>query len=70
MLMQNIQSVFQLILGGHLDNLRGHPDHMLIFFVIFNLTLIFHLSSQEAFLVRPLTPNPSLIWNIDKAGYL
>ena len=64
----NIQSVFQLILGGHLDNLRGHPDHVLIFFVIFNLMFIFHLSSQEAFLVGPLTRDPFLIWNIDSAG--
>ena len=64
----NIQSVFQLFLGGHLDNLRGHPDQVLIFFVIFNLTFIFHLSSQEAFLVGPLTRDPSLIWNIDSAG--
>ena len=54
--------------GGHLDNLRGHPDHVLIFFVIFNLIFIFHLSSQEAFLVGPLTRDPSLIWNIDSAG--
>ena len=27
----------------HADHLRGHPDHMLFFFVIFNLT--FYISS-------------------------
>ena len=38
--------------GGHVDHLRGHQDHVLIFLVtgIFNLTLICHLSGQEAFL--------------------
>ena len=46
--------------GCHLDNLRGHPDHVLIFFIIFTLTLyLLHLSSQEAFLDGPLTPDPS-----------
>ena len=31
---------------GLVDQLRGHQDHMLTFFVIFNLTLICHLSSH------------------------
>ena len=48
---------FQLILlsGGHVDHLRVHQDHVLIFFIIFNLTLICHLSGQEAIFVRSLT---------------
>ena len=40
-------AVFQLILSsgegggrGHVDHLRVHQDHVLIFFVIFNLILI------------------------------
>ena len=33
------------------------------FFIIFNLTFIFHLSDQEAFFVKSLTQDPSLIWN-------
>ena len=36
----------------NVDHLRGHQDHMLIFFFIFNLILICHLSGQEAFFVR------------------
>ena len=62
-------AVFQLILssggggggGGHLDHLRGHQDHVLIFLIIFNLTLICHLSGQEALFDRSLTRDPSLI---------
>ena len=58
-------AAFQLILssGGHVDHLRGYQYHMLIFFVIFNLTLICHLSGQEALFVGSLTRGPSLIWN-------
>ena len=41
----------------NVDHLRGHQDHVLIFFVIFNLILI----GQEAFFVRSLTQDPSLI---------
>ena len=37
---------------------------MPIFFVIFNLILMCHLSGQEAFFVGSLTRDPSLIWNI------
>ena len=53
---------FQLILSssGCVDYLRGHQDHMQIFFVIFNLTLICHLLGQEAFFVGSLTRDPSL----------
>ena len=36
---------------------------MLIFFAIFNLKLICHLSGQEAFFVWSLTQDPSLTWN-------
>ena len=48
---------FQLILlgGGHVDHLRVHQDHVLIFFIIFNLTLICHLLGQEAIFVGSLT---------------
>ena len=35
---------------------------MLIFFVIFNLILICHLSGQEAFFVGSLTRDPSFSW--------
>ena len=57
--------MFQLIIsrGDHVDHLRGHQDHLLIFFAIFNLKLICHLSGQEAFFVWSLTQDPSLIWN-------
>ena len=50
-------AAFQLILlsGGHVDHLRVHQDHVLIFFIIFNLTLICHLSGQEAIFVESLT---------------
>ena len=47
--------------GGHVDHLRGHQDHVLIFLIIFNLTLICHLSGQEALFDRSLTRDPSLI---------
>ena len=38
---------FQLILlsGGHVDHLRVHQDHVLIFFIIFNLTLMSSVGS-------------------------
>ena len=51
-------AAFQLIIllgGGHVDHLRVHQDHVPIFFIIFNLTLICHLSGQEAIFVRSLT---------------
>ena len=55
--------------GDHLDHLRGPPDHVLcIFFVILDLTFIFHLSRQEAFLVGSLTRDPSLIGNTEEWG--
>ena len=41
--------------GGHIDHQRGHPDHVLTFFVIIDLTFRFHLSGQEAFFVESLT---------------
>ena len=47
----------------HIDHLRGHQDHVRIFFVMFKLTLICHQSGQEAFFVGSLTQDPSLIWN-------
>ena len=47
--------------GGHVDHLRGHQDHVLIFLIIFNLTLMCHLSGQEALFDRSLTRDPSLI---------
>ena len=31
--------------GAHIDHLRGHQDHVRIFFVVFKLTLISHLLS-------------------------
>ena len=59
------RTVFQLILSSegvmNVDHLRGHQDHVLIFFVIFSLILICHLSGQEAFFVRSLPQDPSLI---------
>jgi len=63
--MSSLHAAFQLILSsrGYGDHLRGHQDHVLIFFVIFNSTLICHLSGQEAFFVWSLTRDPSLIWN-------
>ena len=57
-------SVFQLILssGGSCKPSEGSPrSHANFFFVIFNWTLICHLSGQEAFFVRSLTPDRSLI---------
>ena len=45
----------------NVDHLRGHQDHMLIFFVIFNSILTCHLSGQGAFFVGSLTQDPSLI---------
>ena len=54
-----LSSQFQA--GGHVDHLRGHQDHVLIFLIIFNLTLICHLSGQEALFDRSLTRDPSLI---------
>ena len=59
--------MFQLILssGGHVDHLRGHQDHVLIFFVI-NLPLICHLLGQEASFVG--TQDPSLTWNTGQMG--
>ena len=50
-------AAFQLILlsGGHVDHLMVHQDHLLIFFIIFHLTLICHLSGQEAIFVGSLT---------------
>ena len=48
---------------AHIDHLRGHQDHVRIFFVVFKLTLISHQSGQEAFFVGSLTQDPSLIWN-------
>ena len=47
----------------HVDHLRGHEDHVLMFFAILNLTLICHPSGQQAVFVRSLTQDPSLIWN-------
>ena len=48
-------------------HLRGHQDHVLIFFIIFNLTLAYicHLSGQEASFVGSLTRDTSFIWNTD-----
>ena len=43
---QHSGSFFQA--GDHVDHPRGHQDHVLIFFVMFNLTLICHLLGQEA----------------------
>ena len=40
---QHSSSFFQA--GDHVDHPRGHQDHVLIFFVIFNLC---HLLGQEA----------------------
>ena len=50
-------AMFQLILSneGHVDHLMGYQDHVLIFFIIFNLTLICHLSGKEAVFVGSLT---------------
>ena len=47
-------------MGDHVHHLRGHQDHILIFFVTFNITLICYLSGQEAFFVESLT-----IWNTE-----
>ena len=46
--------------GDHVDHLRGHQDHVLIF--SFYLT---YTSHQEAFFVASLTKDPSLIWNTE-----
>ena len=60
--------MLQLILlsEGSWRQSEGWPRPILIFiFIIFNLTLFYILfvSGQEAFLVRSLTWDPSLIWN-------
>ena len=34
--------------GGDIDHLRGHQDHVRIFFVIFKLTLICRQSGQDS----------------------
>ena len=40
---------------GHVDHLSwGNPDHVLFFFVIFNVAFIFYLPGQEAFFVGSL----------------
>lgn len=61
------KSAFQLIFskwGDHVDHLRGQQDHLLIFLSYnFNLILICHLLSQEAFSVESLTRDPSFTWN-------
>ena len=58
-------AMIQLILssGGHVDHPSEgspRPQVMLIFFVIFNSTLICHLLGQEAFFVGSLTQDASL----------
>ena len=54
----------------HVDHLRGHEDHLLIFFVIFNVILLCDLWGQEAFFAGSLSRDPSLIWNIvERGGY-
>ena len=57
--------MFQLIIsrGGSCRPSEGSPRPHANFFAIFNLKLICHLSSQEAFFVWSLTQDPSLTWN-------
>ena len=64
--------VFQLILssgGSCRPSERTPRDHMLILFIIFNLTLIRHLSGQEAFFAGSLTRDPLLIWKTTNSKY-
>ena len=49
--------------GGHVDHLRGHQDHELIFLLYSTWHLKCHRSGQQAFFVRSLTQNPSHFWS-------
>ena len=60
------KSAFQLIFfkwGGSCRPSEVSPRALAYFFVIFNLILICHLLSQEAFFVESLTQDPSFTWN-------